>query len=359
MPLPLLGYHFVNFCRSDRVHCIDANQTLHPQRCWPVPNSFGTQKCFPDDTSRLISMVIGNAMRGLSGLWLNLVLISGMWGSSFLFIKLISNSVPPFSFAAARGFIATVALLVWLMVRKAPIYPSDWHHGTIWDDVRHMVVLGTTNGWLANVMTVTALRYLDSAIVAIVLATVPLLVVILAHFTLVEERFKIQSLAGVLAGFIGVFLVIGPLAVLGGPGAMVGIIAMLVTAFSYACGTLYGRRLVATDVVLIACGQQAVGAVVASIIGAMNEFAELITQPFRTWLLLLIIGVLCSALPTALYLRLLTRTTSVAAASIAFLQPVWAMVLGWVVLAEQIGDRALLGAVLIVLGVLLTSRTLR
>jgi drug/metabolite transporter (DMT)-like permease len=147
--------------------------------------------------------------------------------------------------------------------------------------------------------------------------------------------------------------------VLGSRGSVVGIIAMLVTAFSYACGTLYGRRLVASDAVFIACGQQAIGAVVASIIGVMSESTELVTQPIRTWLLLIMIGVLCSALPTALYLRLLTRTTSVAAASIAFLQPVWAMMLGWVVLAEQIGARALLGAVLIVLGIVLISRPAR
>ena len=167
-------------------------------------------------------------------------------------------------------------------------------------------------------MTVTALRYLDTGIVAVVLATVPLLVVVLAHFTVTEERLRVWWLVGVLAGFIGVFLVVGPLAVLGSHGSVVGIIAMLVTAFSYACGTLYGRRLLATDAVLIACGQQALGAAVASIIGIMSESAELFTQPIRTWLLLIIIGVLCSALPTALYLRLLTRTTSVAAASIAF-----------------------------------------
>ena len=68
---------------------------------------------------------------------------------------------------------------------------------------------------------------------------------------------------------------------------------------------------------------------------------------------------LCSALPTALYLRLLTRTTSVAAASIAFLQPVWAMALGWLVLSEQVGARGLLGPVLIVLGILLTIRPIR
>jgi drug/metabolite transporter (DMT)-like permease len=137
---------------------------------------------------------------------------------------------------------------------------------------------------------------------------------------------------------------------------LIGTVAMLVTAISYACGTLYGRRLIASDAVFIACGQQAVGAVVAGIICLFSETPNFLAQPTRTWLLLIIVGVLCSALPTALYLRLLPRTTSVAAASIAFLQPVWAVALGWAVLEEQIGAGALLGAVLIVLGILMISR---
>jgi drug/metabolite transporter (DMT)-like permease len=222
-----------------------------------------------------------------------------------------------------------------------------------------MVVLGTTNGWLANVMTVTALRYLDSALVAIVLATVPLLVAVLGHFAFAEERFQVGRLFGVSVGFIGALLVIGPLAVFGGRGSFIGIVAMLVTAFAYACGTLYGRFLAGADVAMIACGQQAVGAIVGGIIALASEPPDLIAQPIRTWLLLTIIGVLCSALPTALYLRLLGRTTSLAAGSIAFLQPVWAMMLGWVVIGERIGTGALFGATLIIFGIIIASRSTR
>jgi drug/metabolite transporter (DMT)-like permease len=301
-------------------------------------------------------MQIDHPTRTFPGLWLNLVLISGMWGSSFLFIKLINDLVPPFFFAAARGFIAMAALLAWLMVRKVPMHPCKRRSEAIWSEFRHMVVLGTTNGWLANVMTVTALRYVDSAIVGIILATVPLLVVLLSLFVFDEERFQVPQWLGVSTGFIGAVLVIGPLAVLGGRGSLVGTMAMLVTAASYAFGTLYGRRLIASDAVFIAFGQQAVGAVVAGVICLVGESPNFIAQPTRTWLLLIIVGVLCSALPTALYLRLLVSTTSVAAASIAFLQPVWAVALGWIVLEEQIGVGALLGAALIILGIFLISR---
>jgi len=69
----------------------------------------------------------------LSTLWVNLIVISGTWGSSFAFVKLISESMQPFAFAASRGFIATAALLAWLALQRqtqaadyGPSPPSPW-----------------------------------------------------------------------------------------------------------------------------------------------------------------------------------------------------------------------------------------
>src|SRR6266481_7591958 len=91
-----------------------------------------------------------------STLWVNLIVISGTSGSSFVFVKLITESMHPFAFAASRGFIAMSALLAWLALRSRtrpahddPSLPSPW------TNLGHMIVLGTTNGWLTNVLTAT------------------------------------------------------------------------------------------------------------------------------------------------------------------------------------------------------------
>src|SRR5215475_3677839 len=112
----------------------------------------------------------------LSTLWMNLIVISATWGSSFVFIKLITESMHPFAFAASRGFVAMSALLAWLALQSqaptchCPTLPSPWRN------IRHVVVLGTTNGWLANVLTVAAVSRVDSAVVAMLQASVPLMV---------------------------------------------------------------------------------------------------------------------------------------------------------------------------------------
>lgn len=295
----------------------------------------------------------------LSTLWVNLIVISGTWGSSFVFVKLITESMYPFAFAASRGFIAMSALLAWLAWRSrtppaydSPLTPSPWKN------IGHMVVLGTTNGWLANVLTAIAVSRVDSAVVAMLQASVPLMVAVLAHFLFVEEPFRPRQFIGIITGLTGILLIVGPVAVFGGHGSLLGIVAMLLTALSYACGTVYGRHIASTNPAALACGQQACGAVIAVLISLLFEPRTEWNQPAAVWLLLAIVGVICSALPTALYLRLLARAASVPAALVAYLQPVWASLLGWAVLGEQVRAVAWLGTGIVVVGIVVTTRKL-
>lgn len=293
----------------------------------------------------------------LSKLWINLIVISGTWGSSFVLVKLITQTMPPFAFAASRGFIAMSALLAWLALsgRTQPAFaillrPSPSR------TLLHMVVLGTTNGWLTNVLTAVAVSRVDSAVVAMLQAFVPLLVAVLAHFTFVEEPFRARQFIGIVTGMIGILLIVGPVAVFGGHGSLLGIIAMLLAALSYACGTVYGRYIASPNPAVLACGQQACGAVVATIISLLLESRAEWIQSASVWLLLAIVGVICSAVPTALYLRLLAHAASVPAALVAYLQPVWATMLGWAVLGEQVRAVALLGTGIVVVGIVVTTR---
>jgi drug/metabolite transporter (DMT)-like permease len=297
---------------------------------------------------------MGNAP--LSALWVNLIVISGAWGSSFVFVKLITQSMHPFAFAALRGFIAMSALLAWLAWRSralpayGPLTPSAWKN------IGHMVVLGTTNGWLANVLTAAAVSRVDSAVVAMLQASVPLIVAVLAHFLFVEEPFRPRQLIGIITGLTGILLIVGPVAVFGGHGSLLGIAAMLLTALSYACGTVYGRHIASTNPAALACGQQACGAVIAALISVLFEPLSEWSQPAAVWLLLVLVGVVCSALPTALYLGLLARAASVPAALVAYLQPVWASLLGWAILGEQVRAVAWLGTGIVVVGIVVTTR---
>jgi drug/metabolite transporter (DMT)-like permease len=186
-------------------------------------------------------------------------------------------------------------------------------------------------------------------------ASVPLMVAVLAHFLFVEEPFLLRQFIGIITGLTGILLIVGPVAVFGGRGSVVGIAAMLLAALSYAGGTVYGRHIASTNPTALACGQQACGAVFALFVSLLFEPRAEWHQPATVWLLLAIVGVICSAVPTALYLRLLARAPSVPAALVAYLQPIWATLLGWAILGEQVSGVALLGTAIVVIGIVVTT----
>ena len=95
----------------------------------------------------------------------------------------------PFAFAASRGLIAAAALLAWLASwrRALPVYGSH-PSPRVWNTIGHMVVLGTTNRWLTNVLTATAVSP-GSADMAMPQATVPMMVAVLAR----EHRAGVRS----------------------------------------------------------------------------------------------------------------------------------------------------------------------
>src|SRR6202022_4627465 len=88
-----------------------------------------------------------------------------------------------------------------------------------WKTIGHMVVLGTTNGWLTNVLTATAVSRVDSAVVAMLQAAVPLMVAVLAHFLFVEEPLRPRQFIGITTGLTGILLIVGPVAVFGSRGS--------------------------------------------------------------------------------------------------------------------------------------------
>ena len=303
----------------------------------------------------MTTTAVSNKRLHPSVLWCYLVVISAGWGSSFLFTKLIGEALPPFAFAAVRGFIAMAALLIWLAVRMpASTAWKAWRSDRA--SLRHVIVLGTTNGWFANVLTVIAVRYIETSVVAMVQASVPLLVAVMAHFYFEEEQFDRRQLLGIIIGMLGILLIVGPLAAVGQRELTIGLVAMLMTAASYAYGTVYARRIATKDATTLACGQQAFGALVATLISLAIEAPELSGLPASIWVYFAVLGVLCSAVPTVLYLGLLARESSVRSSLVAYLQPLWATLLGFVILGERLRPLTLFGAAVVILGVAMSSR---
>jgi drug/metabolite transporter (DMT)-like permease len=283
-----------------------------------------------------------------AGLWLRLVVIGGLWGSAFPLLRSVAPLMPPLAVASVRSLFSALAVAAFLAAMGKLSRPRG---ATWW----HILVVGTLNGWVPNILTATAMAGIESAPAALIQSAAPLLVGLMSLLWLREERPGAATFAGLGLGLLGIGLILGPQALGGGVDAGAALM-MLATAFSYASGTVYvrwARPAVPEHLVL---GQQVVATLVAGPAALLVNGAGVLVQPAEIWLVLVLLGVLCSAVPLSLYITLLGRAPAAKASMVSYLQPVFAALVAAVWLEEWPPPAVLLGGAVVLAGVWLTTR---
>lgn len=278
---------------------------------------------------------------------LNLLACSFMWGSAFLFVKL-SGSLNPFVLAAMRGLLGAVSLAIWFGIQGKSILPQR-HEWRIW------AFLGTFNGWLPNVLVAFALTQIATAPAAMIQASSPLIVAVFSHLLFVDERLTPQRLIGVLIGFVGMGILIGPAAMPDSGISLAGLVAMIMAACSYASANIYVRTVKHADPARMALGQQISSGIAATLLAlVMAGPAAFMPVPAHA-APLLALGVLSTALPILLFMHLIRRTGPTRASMVGYLAPVWTVLLAVLFLNESVGLRELAGGAVVLAGVALVS----
>ena len=171
------------------------------------------------------------------GDYLLLAALALMWGSAFLLIKIAVATVPPFSIVAGRLVLGMVFTLVYILLigDRLPTAARDW-------GVFAIIAL------LGNVIPFALIGWgelrIDSALAAIMIATVPLFTSVLAHYFTDDEPLSVKRFAGVLVGLVGVVMLVGWDALAGIGATVLSQLAIIVAAFSYACTNIVARRAV-------------------------------------------------------------------------------------------------------------------
>jgi drug/metabolite transporter (DMT)-like permease len=271
--------------------------------------------------------------------WALLLLLALLWGGSFFFGKVALAAVPPLTLVVLRTGLAALALIAVLAAtgRKLPSSLAAW---------RGFLVMGLLNNAIPFALINWGQTRIDSGLAAILNATTPLFTVILAHLVTSDEKLTRNRVAGVVLGFAGVVVMIGP-AALG--GAELGKLAVLAAAASYACAGLYGRRLGKLAPVTAACGML----VAATLI--MLPLALVLDRPALPagaviWEAVGALALFSTALAYIVYFRILATAGATNLLLVTFLIPVSALLLGGIVLGERPDATAFAGMALIFLG---------
>ena len=274
--------------------------------------------------------------------WLSLGLI---WGATWLFIKIGLADVPPFTFAAIRFFIAAVPLFVLLRVRRTPLprKMSDW-------------VLTVSTGVLGFAIGYGLVywgeQHISAGLTAILFTTYPLFGLVFAHFLVPGEPITMRRLVGVVVGIAGVALIFGEQLTLGSALAVLGSLAVVVSA---ACAALSSVLIKARgghlDPAFLTVAQILTGAVPLLVVGLLLEGSpfDLHWTPMAL-VSLAYLAFFGSSLAFVIWYWLIRAIKVTTAQLLPFVNTLVAVVLGAVVLDEELGWRALAGGAAIHLG---------
>jgi drug/metabolite transporter (DMT)-like permease len=284
---------------------------------------------------------------------IGLIVLASIWGASFMFIKVMLDEVDPIEVGWLRlGGGALFFVLVSVARRKA--FPRDGHY---W---RSTLVVGALGSAIPFFVIPRAEQEISSQLAGILNGAMPLWAALLTHVVLIEERLSRAGVAGILLGFLGLAIVIGPGIFDLSDASTQGALMMLGAAFSYAASAVWvRRRLQGVDSATLASNQTMLAFLYLTpwvVAGGAPNPLDLSANVLWSAIAL---GVLATGVAYLIYYWLLTTLHATQASMVTYLAPVAAVFWGWAVLDESLSPGVWPGLALIVLGMYLVNRPAR
>ncbi|MGB0512651.1 MAG: DMT family transporter [Paracoccaceae bacterium] len=278
--------------------------------------------------------------------WVMLITLATVWGGSFLFNAILVAELPVITIVAIRVTVAALALWGFVRVtgRKIPTTPQVWGA---------LLILGVLNNAIPFSLIVQGQTQITSGLASILNATTPFFTILVAGFFLTDERFSVLRVLGVVVGFSGVILMVGPEA-LGSLGAdFWAQLCALGAALSYGFASVFGRRFreLKVDPVMVATGQVTMSSLVLWPIALwIDGPQDILGLSFNAAASMFGLAVLCTSFAYIVYFLILERAGATNISLVTFLVPISAIILGVLVLGESIFIKEIIGMTLIGLG---------
>ncbi len=274
------------------------------------------------------------------------LILCGIWGSTWLFIKLGLANLPPITFAGIRFVIACTILFSLIRIRRIPLprARADW-------------ILLATSGILSFGFNYGLVfwgeQYITSGLAALLQSTLPAFGLVFAHFHLPSERLTWTKIGGVVLGVCGVGVVFSNQLAVSGRQALAGCVALVLSAMFAAYSNVlvkrFGKHL---NPAVLSAGQMLFGLLLLLSVGIPLEGNPLKFHWTAIALIaMLYLAIVGSVIAFLLYYWLVLNMDVTKSMLIALVTPVVAVILGMIVLDEEFGWRTLAGGAMIILGI--------
>jgi drug/metabolite transporter (DMT)-like permease len=283
--------------------------------------------------------------------WVAFAIVCVVWGTTYLGIRIALDTVPPLLLTGTRFTAAGLIMLAVAALRGEKI-PRDFR------TLANLALVGFLMVGVGNLAVVWAELHVPSGIAALLVATAPFWMAIIEMFRRAGERVSLRGGIGMAIGFLGVALLVTPRGS-GGTlslGFILGALAIQVGGICWQLGSAHGKyNLKHVPLMSSAALQMLFGGVIVSIVGlALGEASRFVLTP-RTFAALAYLTIFGSVIAYSAYVFALAHMRTTHTSLYAYVNPVVAVFLGWLILGEPLTWVSVLAMVIILAGVALVQ----
>jgi len=279
---------------------------------------------------------------------LMLVTLSILWGGSFFFIEILVKHLSPLTIVTMRVGLAALALWCIVLVRRLTLPSTLKQWGGLF-------IVGLINNALPFTLITWGQTHISSGLASIFNATTPFFTVLVAGVILVDERVTRQKLAGVMIGLMGTIILIGPESLKGVTGSILGQLAVMGAALSYAVASVYSRRFKAWGLspMIIVTGQVTMATLILLPLALTIEKPWIgFDMPFEAIWAICGLAFVSTVIAYVLFFKLIASAGATNTALVTFLIPISAILLGVTILGERFTFLQAIGMAFIGFGLL-------
>jgi drug/metabolite transporter (DMT)-like permease len=271
------------------------------------------------------------------------------WGTTYLAIRIGVQRVPPGLFAGVRFFIAGVLFLAYLRWRG---YPMPKRHEWL-----HMAIVGISLLVMANGLVVWAEQWVPSGLTAVIIATLPFWSAGLESVLPSGERLTLRKVLGILIGFAGVIVLFAPdIGESFDKAYLKGVIVLIFVPFFWSVGSTYSKHHPVQCSPLVAAGTQTlIAGIVLTAIGTIfGEWSEF-TLNWKGMASIAYLIVFGSIVGYGSFIYALSKLPITTVSMYAYINPLIAVILGWLILDERLDWSVATATTVVLLGVALVK----
>ena len=279
-----------------------------------------------------------------------LAMVCLLWGTTWIASKEGVRNMPPLQMAGIRQIIGGLCYVLFFVARG-----ERWPKGKEWQSI---LVLSFLNFIIANGLSTWALKYISSGLAAIIGAIFPLWLVVIGLFS-AKAKMPGKALLGLLLGFGGVCIIFYEhLQDFLSGDFRFGILLSLVATWAWAFGTIYTKKHAANFNPYFSIGLQMVisGIALTGVSYSAADTIPIAAIVWQSWAAIAYLVIFGSVISFIAYLYALQNLSTEQASLYAYINPIVAVLLGWLIFAEKLTMFIAVGGVVTLLGVYLVNK---